>query len=243
MYPCTIYHKCFSTLISSEPEDRNFKEIYAPYKMDYLITGTCCSRIKLDQGAIEHGWRCEWRTRITLRTQWMACTHRTLYRGRKWPAGNFIANSFPKRTIKSHPPKFPRMRIKPRLDFPENVTLPPPPLSYVSLPRLSHLLSPFTIYENVTFSCPTRALAHTVPLCNGPWTNIDQQLVESLPRPAAKRHRSSLDSQDLRIPPVFFSFYFHFRKSSAIVGRLCVLRDVTFSRKLRVNARELKRLL
>lgn len=133
-------------------------------------------------------------------------------------AGNFIANSFPTRIIKSHPPKFVRTRIKSTTRFPGKRDpfrpwLSPPPLSLIFRRR--------TLYENVTFSCPTRVLAHTVPLCNGPWTNIDQQLVESLPRPAIKRHESLLDSQDLRISRVFFLF--HFTKAV----RLCVS-DMSF---------------
>lgn len=66
----------------------------------------------------------------------------------------------------------------------------------------------------------TCTFIRTVPLCNGPWTNIHQQLVDGLPRPATKRHESLQDSQDLTRSCrsnlfSFFFFLYHCTRSSS----------------------------
>lgn len=145
--------------------------------------------------------------------------HRALCRRRKWLAGNFIANLFPIWIIKIA--SLARTWMKSRLDFPENATSRSPVQPFLPSLIFRRHSQRHTLYENVTFSYPTRALAHTVPLCNGPWTNIGQQLVDGLPRPAIKRHESLQNSQDLR----FFRMFFHYsllHKSSTITDDIAV---------------------
>lgn len=144
--------------------------------------------------------------------------------GRKWSVGNLIANLFSTRIIKSHPPKFLQMRMdKITTCFPGKRSDPFLSFSRLSLPYLIFRYRTLSSLRKRDFLVSPHALAHAVSLCNGPWTDIDQQLVDSLPRPAAKQHESLLNSQDLRISCIFFLFY-----RNGVVSWLCVFHDMTF---------------
>jgi len=95
--------------------------------------------------------------------EWLLRMHSTLCHRRKWLAGNFIREFI---SYLDKVASFVRTRMKSRLDFPENVISRSPSSPFYLIFR--HHSQQCTLYENVTFSYPTRAFAHTVPLCNGP---------------------------------------------------------------------------
>jgi len=147
----------------------------------------------------------------------------TLCRRRKWLAGNFIREFI---SYLNKVASFVRTRMKSRLDFPENVISRSPFSPFCIIFR--HHSQQCTLYENVTFSYPTRVLAHTVPLCNGPWTNIDQQLVYGLPRPATKRHKSLKFPGFESFVYLCFSTSFYFTKAAQLPATLRLI--MCFSR-------------